>query len=116
MLASMLTQVSRLRAMMVVSVQVTSGRGEASLLTAKTGSELWRLVRKGVAPAFNPQNIRWAPEWSSRVVFQPGLPAAGQVLTPKPLCAPQQAGLRARGGRSRPAQREAPGARAGKGG
>ena len=38
--------------------QVLSDSGSPSLLTDKTGSELWRLVRKGIAPAFNPQNIR----------------------------------------------------------
>ena len=40
--------------------QVLSDCGSPSLLTGKTGSELWRLVRKGIAPSFNPQNIRWA--------------------------------------------------------
>ena len=38
--------------------QVLSDSGSPSLLTDKTGSELWRIVRKGIAPAFNPQNIR----------------------------------------------------------
>ena len=37
---------------------MTSGSGHSNMLTDKTGSDLWRLVRKGVAPAFNPQNIR----------------------------------------------------------
>ena len=37
---------------------MTSDSGHPNLLTAKTGDHLWRLVRKGVAPAFNPQNIR----------------------------------------------------------
>ncbi|KAK9915327.1 hypothetical protein WJX75_007673 [Coccomyxa subellipsoidea] len=37
---------------------VTSNAGEPNLLSAKTGDPYWRLVRKGVAPAFNPQNIR----------------------------------------------------------
>lgn len=41
-------------------LQVTSDSGHPNLLTAKTGDHLWRLVRKGVAPAFNPQNIRSA--------------------------------------------------------
>jgi cytochrome P450 len=38
--------------------QVTSPVGLPSMLSAKTGDPVWRLVRKGVAPAFNPQNIR----------------------------------------------------------
>ncbi len=38
--------------------QVTSNAGEPNMLSAKTGDPYWRLVRKGVAPAFNPQNIR----------------------------------------------------------
>ncbi|EIE22263.1 cytochrome P450 [Coccomyxa subellipsoidea C-169] len=37
---------------------VTSNAGEPNMLSAKTGDPYWRLVRKGVAPAFNPQNIR----------------------------------------------------------
>ncbi|CAL8468775.1 g8316 [Coccomyxa elongata] len=37
---------------------LTSNVGEPNLLTAKTGDQYWRLVRKGVAAAFNPQNIR----------------------------------------------------------
>ena len=40
------------------TLQMTSDSGQPNLLTAKTGDPLWRLVRKGVAPAFNPQNIR----------------------------------------------------------
>ena len=42
----------------LLHLQMTSGSGHPNLLTAKTGDHLWRLVRKGVAPAFNPQNIR----------------------------------------------------------
>ena len=42
----------------MLHVQMTSDSGHSNLLTDKTGSDLWRLVRKGVAPAFNPQNIR----------------------------------------------------------
>lgn len=42
-------------------VKVTSYVGEPNMLSAKTGDPLWRLVRKGVAPAFNPQNIRSSP-------------------------------------------------------
>lgn len=42
----------------LATLQMTSDSGHPNLLTAKTGDPLWRLVRKGVAPAFNPQNIR----------------------------------------------------------
>lgn len=40
-------------------LQLTSNVGEPNLLTAKTGDQYWRLVRKGVAAAFNPQNMRF---------------------------------------------------------
>ena len=44
--------------LILLLAQMTSDSGHSNLLTDKTGSDLWRLVRKGVAPAFNPQNIR----------------------------------------------------------
>ncbi len=45
---------------MFVHSQVTSDAGVPNLLSNKTGDPSWRLVRKGIAPAFNPQNIRCA--------------------------------------------------------
>ena len=37
-----------------------SNKRRHSLLTAQTASSQWKLVRKGVMPAFSPNNIRWA--------------------------------------------------------
>lgn len=53
-----LHDVPRHVAKLLPMMQLTSDSGHPNLLTAKTGDPLWRLVRKGVAPAFNPQNIR----------------------------------------------------------
>jgi hypothetical protein len=42
-------------------MQLTSPDGRLpNLLGHQTHTGHWRLVRKGVAPAFNPKNIRWA--------------------------------------------------------
>ena len=58
----------------VCTFQLTSNVGEPNLLTAKTGDQYWRLVRKGVAAAFNPQNIRCVGSGSflRHVVVQEG--------------------------------------------
>lgn len=41
--------------------QLTSASHRTSLVTHDTASALWRLVRKGVAPAFATNNMKWAP-------------------------------------------------------
>lgn len=40
------------------AVQMMSDKGIHSLLSAQTASAQWKLVRKGVMPAFSPNNIR----------------------------------------------------------
>ncbi|KAK9901112.1 hypothetical protein WJX75_006543 [Coccomyxa subellipsoidea] len=62
---------------------LTSNAGEPNLLSAKTGDPYWRLVRKGVAPAFNPQKIRQG--------FGHVLEAASQLLQVLKQRGPDQA-------------------------
>ena len=59
----------------LLHLQLTSDSGHPNLFTAKTGDPQWRLVRKGVAPAFNPQNIRFVSHAQPTAQFS-GLPAA----------------------------------------
>ena len=42
-------------------MQLTSASHRSSLVTHDSASALWRLVRKGIAPAFATNNIKWAP-------------------------------------------------------
>lgn len=44
----------------VMRLQMFGDKGHPSILTAQTRSHSWRLVRKGVMPAFSPNNIRQA--------------------------------------------------------
>lgn len=39
-------------------LQLVSGKGQANLFSSYTNDE-YRLVRKGITPAFSPKNIRW---------------------------------------------------------
>ncbi len=41
-------------------LQMFGDKGHQSILTAPTSSVGWKSVRKGVMPAFSPQNIRYA--------------------------------------------------------
>ncbi len=40
-------------------VQTTAHPPQENHLTAATSDPLWRAVRKGTAPAFSPQNMRY---------------------------------------------------------
>lgn len=42
-------------------MQMGSAQRLPGLFSASSHSPYWRLVRKGVAPAFNPKNLRWGP-------------------------------------------------------
>lgn len=42
-------------------LQLLHAEGKPNIFTSHT-DEYWRLVRKGVAPAFSPKNIRYAPQ------------------------------------------------------
>lgn len=50
-----------------VWVQGTSDPPQPCLISTATADPFWRVVRKGVAPAFNSTNIRCAAECCSRV-------------------------------------------------
>ena len=51
-------------------MQVTSSPPTHSQLTCKTSDPLWRLVRRGSAPALSPANLRCADLPACLTVFQ----------------------------------------------
>ncbi len=54
----------------IPAMQMFGDKGHKSILTGQTSSQSWRLVRKGVMPAFSPNNIRQLPSlhqsWKGR--------------------------------------------------
>lgn len=54
----------------LMALQMFSDKGHQSILTAPTASSGWKNVRKGVMPAFSPQNIRFAWQFFSFLLLR----------------------------------------------
>ena len=62
-----------------MALQMFSDKGHQSILTAPTASSGWKNVRKGVMPAFSPQNIRFAWQFFSFLLLRHAGAAWGWV-------------------------------------